>query len=118
MENKFYEYHHERDIFSTTIEFIKHFPIHFAFIDAYVSADGPFGIFADKDPNKTETIIGSEDIVATDWIGAEKMGLDPMISDHMKQAVGEFGKPAIELFGDRSIYPDWVNVWDVFPPFL
>jgi hypothetical protein len=83
-----------------------------------VSADGPFGIFADKDPNKTETIIGSEDIVATDWVGAEKMGLDPMISDHMKQAIGEFGKPAIELLGDRSIYPDWVNVWDVFPPFL
>ncbi len=118
MENKFLEYHHERDIFSTTIEFIKHFPIHFAFIDAYVSADGPFGIFADKDPNKTETIIGSEDIVATDWIGAEKMGLDPMISAYIKQAIGEFGKPAIELHGDRTIYPDWVNVWDVFPPFL
>jgi uncharacterized protein (DUF362 family) len=118
MENKFLEYHHERDIFSTTIEFIKHFPIHFAFIDAHVSADGPFGIFADKDPNKTETIIGSEDIVATDWIGAEKMSLDPMISDHMKQAVEAFGKPEINLVGDRSIYPDWVNVWDVFPPFL
>jgi hypothetical protein len=28
MENKFFEYHHERDIFSTTIEFIKDFPIH------------------------------------------------------------------------------------------
>jgi uncharacterized protein (DUF362 family) len=118
MENKFLEYHHERDIFSTTIEFIKHFPIHFAFIDAHVSADGPFGIFADKDPNKTETMIGSEDIVAADWVGAEKMGLDPMVSDHMKQAVAEFGKPGIKLLGDRSIYPDWVNVWDVFPPFL
>ena len=51
MENKFLEYHHKRDIFSTTIEYIKHFPIHFALIDAYISADGPFGIFADKNPN-------------------------------------------------------------------
>jgi uncharacterized protein (DUF362 family) len=118
MENKFREYHHKRDIFSTTIEFIKHFPIHFAFIDAHVSADGPFGIFADKDPNKTETVIGSEDIVAADWIGAEKMGLDPMISDYMKQAVEAFGKPEIQLEGDRSLYPDWENVPDVFPPFL
>jgi uncharacterized protein (DUF362 family) len=118
MENKFLEYHHERDIFSTTIEFIKHFPIHFAFIDAHVSADGPFGIFADKDPNKTETLIGSEDMVAADWVGAEKMGLDPMVSDYMKQAVEAFGKPQINLVGDRTIYPDWVNVWDVFPPFL
>jgi uncharacterized protein (DUF362 family) len=118
MENKFYEYHHERDIFSTTIEFIKHFPIQFAFIDVYVSADGPFGIFADKDPNKTETVIGSEDIVATDWVGAEKMGLNPMVSDYMKQAVEAFGKPQIKLVGDRTLYPDWVNAWDVFPPFL
>jgi uncharacterized protein (DUF362 family) len=118
MENKFLEYHHERDIFSTTIEFIKHFPIHFAFIDAFVSADGPFGIFADKEANNTETIIGSEDIVATDWVGAEKMGLDPMISDYMKQAVEAFGKPQINLIGDRSIYPNWENVPDVFPPFL
>jgi uncharacterized protein (DUF362 family) len=118
MENKFLEYHHERDIFSTTIEFIKHFPIHFGFIDAHVSADGPFGIFADKEPNETETIIGSEDIVAADWVGAEKMGLDPMVSDFVKQAIEAFGKPQIKLVGDRALYPDWVNVWDVFPPFL
>lgn len=118
MENKFLEYHHERDIFSTTIEFIKRFPVQFGLIDAHVSADGPFGIFADKDPNRTETLIGCEDIIAADWVGAEKMGLDPMISDYMKQAVEAFGKPAINLVGDRAIYPDWVNVWDVFPPFL
>ncbi len=118
MENKFLEYHHERDIFSTTIEFIRHFPIHFGFIDAHVSADGPFGIFADKNPNKTETIIGSEDIVAADWVGAEKMGVDPMISDYMKQAVEAYGKPQIALVGDRTLYPEWVNAWDVFPPFL
>ncbi|MBI5967895.1 MAG: DUF362 domain-containing protein [Deltaproteobacteria bacterium] len=117
MENKFLEYHHRRDIFSTTIEFIKHFPVHFALIDAYISADGPFGIFADKNPNHTETIIGSEDIVATDWIGAAKMGLDPMVSDYIKMAVEAFGKPQIKMIGDRTIYPDWVNVTDVIPLF-
>jgi uncharacterized protein (DUF362 family) len=115
MENKFLEYHHNRDIFTTTIEFIKHFPIHFALIDAYTSADGPFGIFADKNPNHTETMIGSEDIVATDWIGAAKMGLDPMVSDYMKLAVEAFGKPQIKMVGDRTIYPNWVNVIDVIP---
>ncbi len=115
MENKFLEYHHKRDIFSTTIEFIQHFPVHFALIDAHISADGPFGIFADKDPNHTETIIGSEDPVATDWIGAAKMGLDPMVSDYMKRAVEAFGKPQIQMVGDRTIYPDWVNVIEVIP---
>jgi uncharacterized protein (DUF362 family) len=115
MENKFLEYHHNRDIYSTTIEYLKHFPIHFALIDAHISADGPFGIFADKKPNVTETIIGSEDLVAADWIGAAKMGLDPLVSDYMKQAVEAFGKPRIKLTGDRSLYPDWVNVTDVIP---
>ena len=115
MENKFLEYHHRRDIYDTAIEFIKHFPIHFALIDAYISADGPFGIFADKKPNITQTIIGSENLVATDWIGAAKMGLEPMVSDYMKKAVDTFGKPRIDLEGDRSLYPDWVNVTDVIP---
>jgi len=63
----------------------------------------------------TETIIGSEDLVAADWIGAAKMGLDPMVSDYMKQAVEAFGKPQIKLVGDRSLYPGWVNVTDVIP---
>jgi uncharacterized protein (DUF362 family) len=115
MENKFLEYHHKRDIYSTTVEYMQRFPIHFGLIDAHISADGPFGIFADKKPNLTETIIGSEDLVAADWIGAAKMGLDPMVSDYMKQAVEAFGKPQIKLTGDRSIYPDWVNVTDVIP---
>ncbi|HSR11977.1 MAG TPA: DUF362 domain-containing protein, partial [Thermodesulfobacteriota bacterium] len=118
MENKFLAYHHEKDIFSTAIEFIRHFPLHFGFIDAFLSADGPFGVFADKTPNRSETVIGSEDLVAADWVGAEKMGLDPMVSEYMKLAVEAFGKPQIRLLGDRSIYPDWENVPDIFPPFL
>jgi uncharacterized protein (DUF362 family) len=112
-ENKFKEYHCERDIFSTTIEYLKHFPVHFGFIDAHISADGPFGIFADKDPNYTETVIGGDDLVATDWIGAAKMGIDPMVSDYMKLAVSECGKPEIHLIGDRTLYPGWVNVPDI-----
>jgi uncharacterized protein (DUF362 family) len=112
-ENKFKEYHCERDIFSTTIEFLKKFPVQFGFIDAYISADGPFGIFADKDPNHTETIIGGADLVAVDWVGAAKMGLDPEVSEYMSRAVKAFGKPDINLLGDRTLYPDWVNVSEV-----
>jgi uncharacterized protein (DUF362 family) len=117
MENKFLEYHHSRDIFATTIDFLKQFPVHFAFIDAVISSDGPFGVFADKHPNPTGTIIGSEDIIAADWIGASKMGLDPMVSDYMKKTVEAFGKPQIQLTGDRTIYPEWVNVPDAIPLF-
>ena len=41
------------------------------------------------------------------------MGLDPMVSKYMELAVKEFGKPEIHMMGDRTIYPNWVNVSDI-----
>ncbi len=109
---KFKEYHCKRGIYGSAIEFITRYPIHFGFIDAYVSADGPFGVFADKTPNYTRTIIGSENIVAIDWVGASKMGLNPMISEYMQRSVKRFGKPHIILKGDikQELYSPWENV--------
>ena len=88
------------------------YPVHFGFIDAYVSADGPFGIFTDKTPNYTRTIIGGENLVAVDWIGASKMGINPMLSEYMERAVKRFGKPRIELKGEKKqeLYSPWENV--------
>ena len=113
LANKFKEYHCDRDIYHTTIEYLTAFPVHFGLVDAYLSADGPFGIFADTRPNQTYTIIGGEDLVAVDWVGAAKMGLDPMVSEYMQLAAKTFGKPEIHMLGDRTLYPDWVNVPDI-----
>jgi len=110
LANKFKEYHCERDIYHTTIEYLSAFPVHFGLVDAYVSADGPFGIFADICPNLTHTIIAGEDLVAVDWVAATKMGIDPMISQYMRLAVKAFGKPEIQLIGDGSMYRPWLNV--------
>ncbi|MHC4430406.1 MAG: DUF362 domain-containing protein [Planctomycetota bacterium] len=110
MANKFKEYHCRRDIYHTAIEYLEAFPLHFALIDACESADGPFGIFADTCPNLTHTVIGGQDPVAVDWVGATKMGIDPMISQYMRLAVRAFGKPEIELVGDASMYRPWLNV--------
>ncbi|MGA3115695.1 MAG: DUF362 domain-containing protein [Syntrophobacteraceae bacterium] len=110
MANKFKEYHTSRDIYYTTMEYLQAFPIHFGLIDAYLSADGPFGIFADAEGNPTKTIIGGEDLVAVDWVGASKMGLQPKISKYMELAVQTFGKPEIKLIGDRNPYRPWLNV--------
>ena len=110
LANKFKEYHCNRDIYHTTIEYLTAFPVHYGLIDGYVSADGPFGIFADTRPNLTYTIIGGEDLVAVDWVGASKMGIDPMISKYMRLAVETFGKPEINLIGDSSLYRPWLNV--------
>ena len=112
LANKFKEYHCDRGIDGTTIEYLAAFPVHYGLIDGHLSADGPFGIFADPAPNVTHTMIGGADLVAVDWIGASKMGIDPMISSYMRLAVQRFGKPEIELAegSDASPYRPWLNV--------
>ena len=110
--NKFKAYHCDaaKGIYRSTIDFLSAFPVHFGFIDAYLSADGAFGIFADKTPNFTSTVIGGDDLVAVDWVAASKMGLDPLVSEYMRLAVARFGKPEIHLVGDHSLYRNWRNV--------
>ncbi len=114
--NKFKEYHCNRaefgdePIYTPAVELLQDFPVHFGFIDAYLSGDGIFGVFADPKPDFTGTVIGGEDLVAVDWIGASKMGLDPRLSTYMQLAVRAFGKPEITLIGDHSLYEDWQNV--------
>ena len=110
LQNKFLEYHKKREFDWPTIEMLKHFPVHFGLIDAYISGDGQLAVIADITPKKTQTIIGGEKLVAVDWIGAQKMGLDPLISRFQRLAVREFGKPVIHSVGDMSVYESWENV--------
>ncbi len=110
VEYKFKIYHCELgDIYEPTIDFIRHFPIHFGFVDGVVSADGPFGIFADPYPQLTMTIMGGENLVAIDWVGAAKMGLNPMVSRYTQEAIKVFGKPRIRLKGNGQLYKFWSN---------
>ena len=108
--NKFTEYHCGRGIYAPTIEYLKAFPVDFGLVDGYLSADGPFGIFAHPEPNPTHTILGGADLVAVDWVAATRMGIDPMISKYMSLAVEAFGKPEIRLIGDAAPYRPWLNV--------
>jgi uncharacterized protein (DUF362 family) len=110
LANKFREYHCRRDIYHTTMEYLAAFPAHFGLVDGWLSADGPFGVFADPGPNETRTILGGEDLVAVDWVGSSMMGIDPMLSRHMELAVARFGKPEIDLIGDANPYRPWLNV--------
>jgi uncharacterized protein (DUF362 family) len=116
LENKLREYHKKREFDWPTIESLKHFPVHYGLVDAFVSADGPMGVISDVRPNETKTLIGGEKLVAVDWVGAQKMGLNPLKSRFMKIAVHEFGSPEgkIELIGNDISYRPWKNV----PTFL
>jgi cholesterol oxidase len=114
LPNKFKEYHCERGIYEPTIQYLKAYPVHFGIVDAWASADGPFGVFACPAPKETRRVIAGEDLVAVDWVGASMMGLDPRISPYMRLAVDAFGKPRIRLDGEAKPYRPWVNV----PPAL
>lgn len=117
MQNKLKEYHTRREYDWPTIETLKHFPVHFGLIDAIYSADGHFGVIADAEPNYTKTIIGGENLIAVDWVGAKKMGLnpdDPKVGRYLPLAVEAFGRPEINWVGDKSVYEPWQNVSEIF----
>jgi uncharacterized protein (DUF362 family) len=117
MQNKLKEYHTKREYDWPTIETLKHFPVHFGLIDAFYSADGQFGVIVDPTPRLTKTMIGGENLLAVDWVGAKKMGLDPddpKIGRFLPLAVEAFGKPEVNWVGDKSVYEPWENVSEIF----
>ena len=117
MQNKLKEYHTKREYDWPTIETMKHFPVHFGIIDAIYSADGHFGVIVNPKPPHTKTIIAGENLMAVDWVGAKKMGLDPdnpKIGRFYPLAIEAFGKPEINWVGDKSVYENWQNVSELF----
>jgi uncharacterized protein (DUF362 family) len=119
-QNKYLEYHKKREFDWPTIESLKHFPVHFGFIDAWISGDGQLGVIADITPEQTKTIIGGEKLVAVDHLGAKLMDLDPCVSGFHKMAVQEFGNPEgrVKVISNIAQYDDWENVHMVLPEML
>lgn len=117
MQNKLKEYHTKREYDWPTIETLKHFPVDFGLIDAIYSADGQFGVIVDPTPRHTKTMIGGDNLLAVDWVGAKKMGLDPdnpRVGRFLPLAEEAFGKPKVKWIGDRSVYESWENVSELF----
>lgn len=112
-EDKYLEYHKKKEWDVAVVEMFRAFPVHFGFIDAFVSADQAFGFRGDKTPRDTRAILGSKDILALDWVGAMRMGLDPLDSRLMRKAVEEWGTPKARVDGKADVYENWDNT-----PFL
>jgi uncharacterized protein (DUF362 family) len=116
MQDKLKEYHTKREYDWPTIETLMHFPVHYGLIDAFVSADGQFGVITCPNPKWTKTIIGGENLLAVDWVGAKKMGLDPddpKVGRYLPLAMEAFGRPEVLWIGDTSVYEPWENVNEV-----
>lgn len=120
VQNKYLEYHKKREFDWPTIESLKHFPVHFGLIDAWISGDGQMGVIADITPEQTMTIIGGEKLVAVDHYGAKLMNLDPYVSPFHNLAVKEFGNPEsrVKVMSNINKYKDWENVKTLLPELL
>jgi uncharacterized protein (DUF362 family) len=120
VQNKYREYHKKREFDWPTIESLKHFPVHFGIIDAWISGDGQMGVIADVTPKHTKTIIGGEKLVAVDHFGAKLMGLDPCVSRFHKMAVEAFGNPEnkVKFCNNIHQYDSWDNVKRFLPQLL
>ncbi len=108
--NKYLVYHKKMEWDQVVMDILDAFPLQFGIIDAWWSADGAFGFRGDKTPVNTATILACKDILALDWIGASKMGLDPMDSAMIRAAVKRWGEPMFHVQGDTKPYPDWDNI--------
>ena len=109
-QNKFREYHAQREVDDVTVQLLEAFPVHFGIVDGVWSSDGILGIKADLTPKHTKTVIAGEDLVAVDVVGGRKMGLDPMKNSFVALAADRLGLPDIEVDGDDSVYGNWDNV--------
>lgn len=107
-QSKYERYHATVGWEKATVDVMRNFPPDFAFIDAFWSSDGMNGCVLES-PKHTKTVIGGEDFVAVDWVGALKMGVDPMENPLMQEAVNIFGEPSYDVAGSLEQYKNWKN---------
>ena len=110
LADKDYHYRARMQAGVAVCELLRVTPVHFALIDATISAHGSGG---GRAPARIETasIIGSSDPLLADFVGALKMGLDPYVSPLAATVYRTFGLPErYAVHGNLGVYPGWRNV--------
>ncbi len=105
-------HYHGRNIefYQATILIADKLPVHFGFLDAWISGDGLTGHVRDANPNVTRTLFASENIYALDWVAGEKMQIDPPTNPVIREALARWGAIRITRVGDMSPWHPWENV--------
>ncbi|RPJ29237.1 MAG: DUF362 domain-containing protein [Planctomycetaceae bacterium] len=101
-----------RDIefFQATVLSAEKIPVHFGFLDAWISGDGLTGHVRDPHPNPTHTFLASDNIFALDWVVGEKMQVDPFHNYVIQEAVHRWGTIHITRVGNMTPWYPWDNV--------
>jgi uncharacterized protein (DUF362 family) len=85
-------------------------PVHFAVVDATVSAHGSGGARAPL-ALSTGVVIASRNVLLADFVGALKMGLDPYVSPLASAVFRAIGLPArYTVDGNLAVHAGWRNV--------
>jgi uncharacterized protein (DUF362 family) len=109
--DKMKHYHGKRrEFYQCCILILDAFPVHFGFLDAWVSGDGFSGHVRDADPNVTRMIFASQNIFALDWVMGEKMQLKPTTNYVIQEALRFWHKPEITRAGDMTPWENWMNI--------
>jgi uncharacterized protein (DUF362 family) len=117
--DKMKHYHgHRREFFQCNILILDAFPVHFGFLDAWVSGDGLTGHVRDAHPNLTRTVLASDNVYALDWVMGQKMGLDPESSFVIQEAIKRWGRIQATPVGDITPWRPWANVRPVIVKLL
>jgi uncharacterized protein (DUF362 family) len=109
--DKMKHYHGKgREYYQCCILILDRFPVHFGFLDAWVSGDGFSGHVRDAKPNRTNTIMASENVFALDWVIGEKMGVNPALNYVVQEALHRWGSIHITRIGNLSEWHPWTNI--------
>jgi uncharacterized protein (DUF362 family)/UDP-2,3-diacylglucosamine pyrophosphatase LpxH len=111
-------YHMKNEVWEVTSRSIRNFPVHFAFVDGWISSDG-FQGYKIPHPKDTKILFGGNNAVAVDMEIFKRAGLDYKKSRILNRSVKQLYNgqyPDYEITGDTTSYLknicNWINIDD------
>jgi uncharacterized protein (DUF362 family) len=109
--DKMRHYHgKKREFYQCCILILDRFPVHFGFLDAWMSGDGFSGHVRDAKPNSTRAIFASDNIFALDWVMGEKMEINPSLNYVIQEGIYRWGTINITRKGNMTTWHPWRNI--------
>jgi uncharacterized protein (DUF362 family) len=112
--DKVAKYHIRNEIFDVTGRAVRNFPLHFAFVDAWIGSDG-FQGYKIAQPRELKMLFGGRDAIAVDMEVFRRAGLDRRKSRILKKTVeqvydGRF--PEYVVAGDQDTLFSQLGPWE------
>lgn len=111
LEDKILSYPRMEDCAKAVVDMLKVFPVHFCFTDGITASDGSMGYIRRAVPRTPGLIIAGQDILASECLGAQLMGLDPFESVFMRISAEKLGGMVpYKVVGHAPLIQPWRNI--------